>query len=295
MTVGKDSSRLVCLAAGAVTRDRYGHSIEVGGSAYYAARVFEGLGAISRIATRTHPALLRVAQLAGIDCRSPAGGEAALFVNTYGADGARSQWIEEPAPEIAPDDLPDAWRTADALLLCPVLGEVPLGPWLFAARARVVGLGVQGFLRAAEPRRTGESRRRVVPAPFAPDPELLSRADAAFLSEEDLALAAPDLLDRLRASVRFVALTRGADGARIYRDGGTAEVGVYPTTAVDPTGAGDAFAAACLFALATGADPIDAARLGAAAASIVVEGVAGSQLGRIGEARDRVARIDGRG
>jgi sugar/nucleoside kinase (ribokinase family) len=42
---------------------------------------------------------------------------------------------------------------------------------------------------------------------------------------------------------------------------------------VDPTGAGDAFAAAYLIALDEGADPWQAARFAAAAASFVVEAV----------------------
>lgn len=290
MTIAPARSPLACLAVGAVTRDRYGSAVEVGGAAYYAARVFSGLGAAARVATRTHPSLLARGELAGIDCRCRAGDDAALFINTYGEDGARSQWVESAAPEIGPGDLPDAWGAPDALFLCPVLSEVPLAPWLSAARARLVGLGVQGFLKAAGPGAPG-SRRPVVRAAFDPGPELLSRVDAAFLSEEDLSLASPDLLDRLRASVGFVALTRGANGARIYRDGGVAEIGIYPTVAVDPTGAGDAFAAACLFALVAGADPIESAKLGAAAASIVIEGVAGSQLHRVGEALDRARKI----
>jgi sugar/nucleoside kinase (ribokinase family) len=286
-----DRLGLTCLAVGAVTRDLYGSAVEIGGSAYYAARVFAALGAVSRVATRTRPEILRGAQLAGIDCRSKESEDAALFVNEYGANGARSQWVESAAPRIAPEDLPDGWCTADALFLCPVLGEVPLTPWLDAVRARRVGLGVQGFLRAAEPGLPLGSRRRVVPARFTPDATALARVDAAFLSEEDLALATPDLLDRLRASIDFVALTRGGNGARIFHDGGVHEIGVYATESVDPTGAGDAFAAACLLALAAGEEPLAAARLGAAAASIIIEGVAGSQLHRVAEARQRVLEI----
>jgi sugar/nucleoside kinase (ribokinase family) len=60
---------------------------------------------------------------------------------------------------------------------------------------------------------------------------------------------------------------------------------------LDPTGAGDVFAAAMLLALAAGQAPADAARLGAAAASIVVEGVGGEALGRIGEAWERRRRV----
>ena len=260
-----------CLAVGAITRDRYGDGIAVGGSAFYAARVLAGLGAAPRVVANAPP--------------EP------VFVNEYPARSARRQWVDAEAAPIRPEGLEAAWRDVDAMFLCPVLGEVPLAPWLDAVRARWVGLGVQGFLRAAGPAPAGAARRPVVSAAFHPEPALLSRIDAAFLSEEDLALAAPDLLERLRASVRLVFLTRGEQGARIFGDGGVADVGVYSTIAVDPTGAGDSFAAACLLALASGADPVEAARLGAAAASIVVEGVAGACLDRIGEARERAREV----
>ena len=73
--------------------------------------------------------------------------------------------------------------------------------------------------------------------------------------------------------------------------GRTRRVGAYPTREVDPTGAGDVFAAAMLLALSRGADPVDAARHGAAAASVVVEGVGGEALPRVGEAPGRAARV----
>jgi len=74
--------------------------------------------------------------------------------------------------------------------------------------------------------------------------------------------------------------------------GRTRRVGAHPAREVDPTGAGDAFAAAFLLALARGADPADAARLGAAAGSIAVEGEGADALPRLREeAEARAARV----
>src|SRR5690606_24497023 len=101
-----------------------------------------------------------------------------------------------------------------------------------------------------------------------------------------------DLLDRLVAAVPLVVFTHGERGCELIARGRTAaRVGVFPTREVDPTGAGDAFAAGFLLALARGAEPVDAARLGAAAASIVIEGRAGEALPRAGEAWERVRRV----
>jgi hypothetical protein len=291
MTKRNRDGRLQCLSVGAITRDRYGDTVEIGGSAYYASRVFSGLGASARIATNAPSELSGIPELNGIELLFTGNAPVPVFVNEYSEASARRQWVENAAAKISPRALSAPLLDVDALFLCPVLGEVPIEPWISAVRARCVGLGIQGFLRAAETSKPGVSKRSVVPAPFFPDPALLAEVDAAFLSEEDLALAPSGFLDLLRTSVRLVFLTRGAEGARIFRDGGVAEIGVHPTNAIDPTGAGDAFAAACLFAFASDEDPIAAARLGAAAASIVVEGVAGACLHRIGEAHERVRSI----
>jgi 1D-myo-inositol 3-kinase len=291
MTIDGKGGRLRCLAVGAITEDRYGQELRIGGSAYYAARVFSALGAAPLAATNAPREMAGREELASVELFFAGDEPAPVFVNEYAGRSGRRQWIERAASEIAPRELPESWSDVDALFLCPVLGEVPPEPWLRRVRARVVGVGMQGFLRAAGPEAAGGSRRPVVPARPAMEVSTIRGAHAAFLSEEDLALAAPDLLDDLRASIPLVFLTRGEAGARIFREGGVTEIGVFPTRAVDPTGAGDAFAAACLLALTEGADPESAARLGAAAASIVVEGVAGECLSRIGEGRARAVRV----
>jgi sugar/nucleoside kinase (ribokinase family) len=68
-------------------------------------------------------------------------------------------------------------------------------------------------------------------------------------------------------------------------------VGIYPAREVDPTGAGDVFAAAFLTGMARGLDPVEAARLGAAAASIAVEGRATESLGRLADAPGRAVHV----
>ena len=64
-------------------------------------------------------------------------------------------------------------------------------------------------------------------------------------------------------------------------------MGVYRTDEVDLTGAGDTFAAGFLYRLALGAPVIEAARFGAAAASIVIEAVGARALEHLDQAWDR--------
>ncbi|MFF3875079.1 carbohydrate kinase family protein [Streptomyces sp. NPDC001978] len=67
--------------------------------------------------------------------------------------------------------------------------------------------------------------------------------------------------------------TQGAGGSRIARAGRTTTLvpAVEPREAVDPTGAGDAYRAGFLAALSWGLELEDAARLGSAVASVVLE------------------------
>jgi sugar/nucleoside kinase (ribokinase family) len=94
-----------------------------------------------------------------------------------------------------------------------------------------------------------------------------------------------ELLAVLCRLVPTVVLTRGRQGCYVIQGEESTRVGICaPAAEVDPCGAGDCFAAGFLFALARGDPPPAAARLGAACASIIIEGRAGETLGRMGEA-----------
>ena len=68
-------------------------------------------------------------------------------------------------------------------------------------------------------------------------------------------------------------------------------MGIYETTEVDPTGAGDSFAAGFLYGLASGSSPVEAAQLGAAVASVVVEEEGAKGIARLEVARERAKDV----
>jgi sugar/nucleoside kinase (ribokinase family) len=207
------------------------------------------------------------------------------FENRYGPDGRRTQRVLAAAGPLAPDDVPAAWRDADLVLLAPVLGEVAPAPFAAIVRARTVGLCVQGLVR--EVRADGA----VAPRRWEPGPADLAGVGVAVLGDDE-ARGQADLVGRLAAALPLVVATHGALGCDVLERGRPARrVGVYPAREVDPTGAGDVFAAALLLALAGGAAPVEAARLGAAAASVAVEGRAGDALSRAHEAFDRARQV----
>jgi predicted nicotinamide N-methyase/sugar/nucleoside kinase (ribokinase family) len=276
-------SALVC---GHVTLDRAGGAVVPGGSAYYAARALAALGASVRVLTSAGPDFPAPAlrgekgSVEAVVVPAPA---TTTFENAYAPAGARTQRVLATAPPLDPGRLPAAWREPDLLLLAPVLGETDPAAFLAVARARVVGLCVQGLVRAVQP------DGKVTPRRLGADARLAG-VGAAFVGEDEAA-GQPDLVGVLAANVPVVVLTRGAHGCEVHAGGRVRRVGVHPAREVDPTGAGDVFAAGFLLALASGADPVEAARLGAAAASVAIEGRGGETLERVGEARERAAAV----
>jgi ribokinase len=127
----------------------------------------------------------------------------------------------------------------------------------------------------------GRSRGAVTvlnPAPAAPlGPELLAVTDWLIPNETEFGILSGTTGDELpdpllaayatRTACRLV-VTLGARGAaHVGRDGGVTRVAAVPVTAVDTTGAGDAFVGAFAVGLGLGLSEIDAVRLGIRCAS----------------------------
>jgi sugar/nucleoside kinase (ribokinase family) len=272
------------LLVGHVTLDRLGLAELPGGGAYYAGHVARALGANVHVLTAAGPDFPADA-LEGLERHVVPVERTLRFANAYAADGQRRQRADAPGPALAPAALPAGWASGvDVLHLSPVLGEVDLAAWRAAVPARLVGVQAQGFVRRREP------DGAVVPVRWEFTARELAGVGAVVVGQDDLAQG-DDLVERLAAAVPVVALTRGDDGCDLFVGGRAIRVGVFRTFEEDPTGAGDAFAAGLFFGLARGDDPLHAAQLGAAAASIVVEGKAGTTLPRAGEAHARAASI----
>lgn len=121
--------------------------------------------------------------------------------------------------------------------------------------------------------------------------------DQLFCNEEEaLTWTKTDRLDiatnELRDIAPFVNITLGARGSLVISPRETAEVPGFPAQAVDTTGAGDMYAGACLYALASGASPSEAARFAGAAAAKTVS-VFGARLPSPADYQDVRARLVG--
>jgi sugar/nucleoside kinase (ribokinase family) len=266
------------LSIGHVTSDRIQGREMPGGTVSYASLASQRLGWEAAVATAAGPDFDPVRDLPGIEVFLSRGTATTRFVNEYATDGTRQQFLSSRAAPVDLAVVPAAWHEPDVLLLGPVAGELPKSAAL-AFQAEVVGAVAQGWLREFLP--DGAVR----PGPWSDPGRDLAGVHVLFLSQhdtEDALSAARELLGH----VPIVVLTRGWRGSLVLTREATLDVPTLPRPEVDPTGAGDVFAAAFLLRYHESGDVADAAAFGACAASFVVEGLGASRLGD----RNEVAR-----
>jgi sugar/nucleoside kinase (ribokinase family) len=271
------------LAVGHVTWDRIQDQTVLGGTVTYAAHAASRLGWQVGVLTSAGPDFDPGGDLPEAPVfveRAPA---TTRFANHYdGEDGGRRhQVLSARAGEIALAPLPAEWRQPDVLLLGPVAGEVPVGMAL-AFEAEVVGAIAQGWVREFDP------AGNVSAAPWVDPGRDLAGVHVLFLSQHDLPDAARHARELLSV-VPVVVLTRGWEGATVFTRQSVQDVPSLPRQEVDPTGAGDVFAAAFLLRYHETGDLGEAAAFGACAASCAVEGLGTSALGDRAEIERRLA------
>ncbi len=268
------------LIIGHMTHDRTPDGFRLGGTVSYAAATALRLGRRPAILTRGalngllasvdntpgQPANVVAAlpdcPLAGVPIHMLPSPVSTTFVNLY-RDGQRTQVIEALAAPISPDELPPAWAQTRVVLLGPLVREVPPA-WVNAFPAALVGVTPQGWMRQ------WDAAGHVRPARWENAAEFLLRADVVILSREDVG-GDTAYLDSLVAQARLMVVTDGWRGAAIYRGGERYHIPPRPTHEVDPTGAGDVFAAAFMIRLDETGDPVAAARFANVVASMSVE------------------------
>ena len=249
----------------------------VGGAPFYAARALRVLGRPAVVATKCaavdRPELVPPLVALGVPVHSQGGESTATFA--YGYDGD-SRWMRVEA-------LGDAWTEEDARgWVADALGragwvhvgalarsDFPAETLEVLARGRRLSLDGQGLVR---PARTGPLE---LDGDF--DREVLRRVTILRLAEEEAELLAPGLDEGALRSlgVPEVVVTLGSRGSVVLAGGRLERIAARPVEgAADPTGAGDAFAAAYLAARSEGHSPLAAARR----ATELVAGLLGAHL-----------------
>ena len=252
------------LAVGHVTQDLLPDgSFTIGGTAAYATLTARALG-VSAAAVTSAPADLDLAlALAGVQLHVVPSSTPTVFENIYQGQ-QRLQYVRSVAVRLKASDLPPAWKRPSIVLLGPVVGELGLD-WLSAFAQSCVGVVPQGWMRRWD--KTG----LVAPRAWEEASRILPRVDVVVFSEDDVRQD-EGTIHHYASLARIAVVTRGRRGATVFYRGVERQFPAFSAREVDPTGAGDVFAAAFLVRLRETSDPFEAASYANCTASFCIEG-----------------------
>ena len=256
------------LVIGHLTQDLTPDGPRLGGTAGYAARTAYAMGLRVGIVT----AWGQEAQtdlLDGIKIVSEFSDHSTTFENIEGEFG-RIQRLHFIAPELDFYHIPGIWRDAPIVHIAPVVHEVnPLIARHFPDALTL--LTPQGWLRQWD-----ESGK--VDCAEWPEARLaLEQVTVTILSDEDLQCDQLRIEDYVHAA-KILIVTHGENGATLYFEGQEHLLDAPKVEVVDPTGAGDVFAAAFIGQYYAKRDPLEAAHFAnqVAANSVTRSGLAGA-------------------
>ncbi len=246
-----DGGPPTALLIGNATRDLTPHGPELGGSVAYAGLTLAALGCKVRLLTA----------VAGNDDLSPLedqleikrvpASQSTTFENLYDS-GSRMQYLRARGGSIGAGDLPQAWARTELLILAPVLNEI--GPKVTQdLEYKLLGISAQGWFR--ETNLDGPVRLK----PWTQVLPLIPNEAIVSVSEEDLGGDEEAALELAR-HCRALALTKASHGADVFWGGRRVHVPALARVEIDPTGAGDIFAAVFFLRLLLGDDPPAAAQ-----------------------------------
>jgi len=251
------------VAVGHIVHDVAPEGYIIGGAASYSSITVRNLGLNARAVTavggdfRQDNPLLE-----DIEISYKISDSTTTFHNIY-ESGKRRQFLLSVADKITAEDIPKEWQGAEIAYLCPVADEVDVSVADCFPNA-LIGATPQGWLR-----RWDESKR-VSPKRWDTASEILPKVDVLVLSDEDIA-AFPDELDKYIELTKIVVVTKGKNGAMLYQDGKIIDSSAYLIDEVEPTGAGDVFAAAFLMRYYQTRDVMETLNFAHCVASFAVE------------------------
>ena len=250
------------VVAGHLCCDLVDQRIILGGSASYASLTARSLGRRVGVVTAVADDFPFRDVFRDISLETIPSASTTTFRNSY-HDGVREQFVSGVAASIHGAHIPRHWTDVTAAYLCPIANEV-VPDVIDRFRGALVGIGAQGWLRQWD--ETGRVRKKRWA-----DAELLAnRVDVLVLSELDMDNPY-DFAEDIVALGPIVIVTQSDRGAELFVGHERIHVPAFKIKEIEPTGAGDVFAAAFLVRYEECGDPVDAAKFACCAASFVCE------------------------
>lgn len=264
------------IAIGHVTRDIHtDDSFSLGGTATFAALCAYQLGLAAGIVTCADDELRFSLSLyfPHISLQVSPSTHTTTFANTY-QHGLRTQYLHARGSSLSMNDVPVAWTQAPIVLFGPLAQEIDTE--FVTAFPRQAGV-----LRAATPQgwlRCWDADGRVRPTMWQDAERVLPTLDVLILSHDDLLpffagnrVESDALLQHWSTLVPLLVATDGYRGATLFAQGFSQFFPAFSAQELDPTGAGDVFAAAFLTHLYRHSDPAQAVIFANCTASFSIE------------------------
>jgi hypothetical protein len=262
---GELSGPIEFVAVGHLAVDLRKRERTLGGAAAYGCLAAARLGRASAMVTAVGEDFDLFEPLEGIEIHYHPSRESTTFKNEYRSEHRHQHILGRARPLTEADLAPLRSRLADdaMVLYCPIAREVeaPLVPF---EPGGACGVAPQGFFRCWDD--DGAIRT------CSWEGAATALGDATFISLSVADAPRPrELAAELARGDRILALTEGERGARVYTGGRCFHVPAWERPELEPTGAGDVFAASFLVALGEGREPLEAAQFAVCAASFAVE------------------------
>ncbi len=239
------------IAIGHVAKDIGTNGWVFGGTVTFSARAARAMGCAVSVITSCERGLDLNSALPAIDIVYQPSDRTTTFENIYTTDG-RVQYLHAVSHKLTIDLAQSLPRSIDIVHLAPIAQEVDPA-WIDQFDGALIGVTPQGWLRQ------WDSAGRVKPIEWVNAAEILRRADTTVISIEDIG-GDESIAQQWASIARVLVVTRGKAGCTVFSAGKSIDIAAPDVNAIDPTGAGDIFAAAFFVQLRRMHDPIAAGR-----------------------------------
>ncbi len=254
-----------CLVIGHISLDESSEGVHLGGGVAYTSVTAHKLGYRAGVVTAAQETTPLSFVGEGVQVCRRVSQATTRFQHTYSKAGQREQILLSRASKLEPSDIPTAWAKAPVVFLAPIAQEFDDDFIQSFSAPTDVCLLLQGWLRQ------WDQQGRVSPAPWKNAQRILPGVRAVVFSLEDVG-GNWSLAKSYAQAAPIAVVTMADEGVMLFQGEESRRFGTRPAQVVDPTGAGDVFAAAFFLRLYETGDPAVACRFANVMASFSTEG-----------------------